>query len=133
MRIEDNDLAAELVADKVEWGYEIRIAADDDERLCSVCVGVLEKFGDEIHVGALLLHLHHMHITFNSILALAAFGVHGRNPRLVLVVVALYDFHAAMRLNGAEVEILPFYCGGIMRIGLHAGGKIFDIDKVMAF
>ena len=133
MRIEDDNLSAELVADEIKWRDEICVAADQDKCLGGRSVSILEKFCHEIYVGPLLLHLHDMYITINCIATLAAFNLHGRNPCLVLVVVALDDFHSTMCLYGTEVDVLSLYCCGIMRIGLYSGGKIFDIDKIVAF
>ena len=47
------------------------------------------------------------------------------------------DFHAAMRLDGAEVEILPFHCGGIMALivllhftaPLHHDHKAYYVER----
>ena len=131
--IKDDDLTAELITEMVKRRNEIRVAADYRERFGKIGVGILEKFCDKIHVGAFLFHLHHMHITIGSRIAVATFWFHGRNPRLVLVVVAFDNLHASICLNGLKINILSLNCSAIVWIGLHARGKILDADKIMLF
>ena len=131
--IKNDNLTAELITEKVKRCNEIRVTADYCERFGKVAIGILEKFGDKIHVGAFLFHLHHMHITIGSRTAVATLGVHGRNPRLVLVVVAFDDFYVSICLNGSKINVLSLNCGAVMWIGLHARGKILDADKIMLF
>ena len=53
-------------------------------------------------------------------------GVYGRNPCLVLVVVAFDNFHSTMRKKGLDVNVLPFNRHWIVRIGLGSRDEVFD-------
>ena len=114
-RIEHDNLSLEFVAHKVERRDEIRIAGNDDKCVGGVCVGIAEKRGGEIDIRPLLLDLYHMDKAVRRCGTCLTSGVYGRNPCLVLVVVAFDDIHSAMRKQGLKVNVLPFDRNWIVR------------------
>ena len=125
-RIEHNCPPLEFVAHKVERRNEIRITGDNDKSIGGICIGIAEKRCREIYVRPFLFDLYHMDKTFYGRGTFLASGIDGGNPRLVLVVVAFDDIHAAMRDEGLKVDVLTFNRSGIVRRCLGSGGEVLD-------
>ena len=132
-RIEHDCASLEFVAHEVERRNEIRIAGDYDKSIGGVCVGIAEKRGREIYVRPLLFNLYHMDKAVCGCGTSLASGINGWNPRLVLVVVALDDIHAAVRNEGLKVDVLAFNRRGVVRICLGTGREVLDGCKFVVF
>ena len=129
--IEHDCPSFEFVSHKVEWRDEVRIAGENDKCVSRVCVGVAEKRCREVDVCPLLLHLYHMHKAVCGCWTMLASEIYGRNPGLVLVVVALDDIHATMRNDGLKIDVLTFNRRGVVRICLGPGDKVLYCYKLM--
>ncbi len=125
-RIEHDCLQLEFVANKIEWRDEVRIAGDDGKCIGGLCVGIAEKRGGKIDIRPLFLNLYHMDKAVRRYGTCLASGVYGRNPCLVLVVVAFDNFHSTMRKQGLNVNVLPFDRHWIVRIGLGSRDEVLD-------
>ena len=130
-RIEHDCLQLEFVAHKIKWRDEIRIAGDDGKCIGGVCVGIAEDRSGEVYIRPLLFNLYHMDKAVCGGGASLATRIYGRNPRLVLVVVAFDDINAAMRGDGLKVDVLALDCGRVVRICLCAGAEILDGNEFM--
>ena len=125
-RIEHDCLQLEFVAHKIKWRDEVRIARDNDKCIGGLCVGIAEKRGGKIDIRPLFLNLYHMDKAVRRYGTCLASGVYGRNPCLVLVVVAFDNFHSTMRKKGLDVNVLPFNRHWIVRIGLGSRDEVLD-------
>ena len=125
-RIEHDCLQLEFVANKIEWRDEVRIARDDGKCIGGLCVSIAEKRCGKIDIRPLFLNLYHMDKAVRRYGTCLASGVYGRNPCLVLVVVAFDDFHSTMRKQGLNVNVLPFDRHWIVRIGLGSRDEVLD-------
>ncbi len=125
-RVEHDCPSFEFVSYKIKWCDEVCIARKNDKCVGSVCVGIAEKRGSEVDVRPLFFHLYHMYKAVCGCGAMLASGIHGRNPCLVLVVVALNDIYAAMGNDGLKIDVLAFNRRWIMRICLSSGDKVLD-------
>ena len=130
-RIEYDCPSFEFVSYKIKRCDEVCIARKNDKCVGSVCVGIAEKRGGEVDVRTLLFHLYHMHKTVCGCWAMLASGIHGRNPCLVLVVVAFDDIHTTMRNDGLKIDVLTFNRRGVVRICLGPGDKVLYCYKLM--
>ena len=61
------------------------------------------------------------------------YWVNGRNPYLVLVIVALYDFYAAKCLDCLKIDILAFNSGCVIWIGLNTCSEVFYGNEFVRF
>ena len=123
----------EFVAHEIERCDEIRIAGDDDKCVGCVCVGVMEKRSGEIYIRPLFFDLYHMNKSVCGCRTFLTADIDGRNPCLVLVVVALDDIHSAVRAESLKVDVLSFNRRWVVRICLGAGGEVLDGCKLVVF
>ncbi len=130
-RVEHDDLFPEFASDKVKWCDEICFAGDDGKCIGGVCVGIAQDRSGEVYIRPFLFYLYHMDKAICGGGTSLATHIYGRNPCLVLVVVAFDDIHAAMCGDGLKVDVLAFDCGRVVRICLGAGAEILDGNEFM--
>ena len=133
VRIEYQNLLFEFVTNEIKRSNKVCIAADEHNGVCRVRVCVTKHFGYDVDVGTFFLHFHHMNISISGRSAVLAVWVNGRNPYLVLVVVALYDLYAAMCLDCLKIDILALNSGCVIGIGLNTCSEVFYGNEFVRF
>ena len=131
--VEHQDLFAEFITNEVKRGNEVRIAANEHNRVYGIRVGVAEHFCHDVYVGTFFLHFHHMDISIYGRGADPAVWVNGWNPDFVFVIVALDDFYASMRFDCLKINVLPFNGGCIIGIGLNTCCEVFYGNELVCF